>query len=134
MPPTPADFEPGFPPPRSPHTRDRALRRVRRLTRWIAVASVAGAAALGGLYTHLLPGGSAAPAPAGSPVPGHTASSSTATGDDDREHGPGAGAGGQEDDEGEGGGSTPAAPPTPSAPPAPPTATRQLPHATTGAS
>ncbi|MGW2618970.1 hypothetical protein [Streptomyces sp. NPDC001500] len=132
MSPSPDDFDQPLPPPRSPQGRDRGLRRTRRLTRWIAVSAVAGAAALGGLYTHLLPGSSAAPAPTGPPVPGHTASSSAPAGEDDPGHGQ-VGAG-HEDDEGEHEGTTPAAPPTPSAPPPPPTATRQQPHATTGAS
>ena len=59
MPPSPDAFNQPLPPARA---RDRGLRRSRRLTRWIAVAAFTGAAALGGLYTHLLPGGSVSPA------------------------------------------------------------------------
>ncbi|MGV9631816.1 hypothetical protein [Streptomyces sp. NPDC003487] len=124
MAPPPDDF-PQPPPPcpeRSPAGRDRGLRRVRLLTRWVAAGAVAGAAALGGLYTHLLPGGQTAPAPAG-PRPA-VSSPTGASGDD------GGSASGHEDDAGEGA----AAPAAPQAPVAPPTTTTQQPHTTTGAS
>ncbi|MFF9171268.1 MULTISPECIES: hypothetical protein [unclassified Streptomyces] len=127
MAPPPDDF-PQPPPPcpeRSPAGRDRGLRRVRLLTRWIAAGAVAGAAALGGLYTHLLPGGQTAQAPAGPAGPRPAVSSPTGASGDD-----GGSASGHEDDAGEG----TAAPATPQAPVAPPTTTTQQPHTTTGAS
>ena len=135
MAPSPHDFD--QPPPfsaGSPQARDSGLRRGRRLTRWIAVTAVAGAAALGSLYTHLLPGGTAAPAPTSPPVRTPTTSTAATTaGDDDEEHGQG---GHESDDEDEG--AAPATPPEPRQgpqPPArPPSPTRQQPHTTTGAS
>jgi hypothetical protein len=135
MAPSPHDFD--QPPPfsaGSPQARDSGLRRGRRLTRWIAVTAVAGAAALGSLYTHLLPGGTAAPAPTSPPVRTPTTSTATTAGDDDEEHGQG----GHESDDDEDEGAAPATPPEPRQgpqPPArPPSPTRQQPHTTTGAS
>ncbi|MEV6945179.1 hypothetical protein AB0N07_24875 [Streptomyces sp. NPDC051172] len=121
MAPSPYDFQGPPSPAGSPHARDHGLRRSRRITRWIAVTAVAGAAALGTLYTHLLPGTSASPALPGPPVQ-HSAASTAATAGGDDQHG--------EDDEG-------AAPVTQSAPqpPAqPPAASQGQPHTTTGAS
>ena len=134
MAPSPHDFDqPPFP-AGSPQARDSGLRRGRRLTRWIAVTAVAGAAALGSLYTHLLPGGTAAPAPTSPPVRTPTTSTATTAGDDDEEHGQG----GHESDDDEDEGAAPATPPEPRQgpqPPArPPSPTRQQPHTTTGAS
>ncbi|MFE1338942.1 hypothetical protein ACFW6K_14830 [Streptomyces sp. NPDC058733] len=125
MAPPPDDFPQPPPtcPERSPAGRDRGLRRVRLLTRWVAAGAVAGAAALGGLYTHLLPGGQTAQAPAGPAGPA-VSSPTGASGDD------GGSASGHEDDAGEGA----AAPAAPQAPVAPPTTTTQQPHTTTGAS
>ena len=111
MAPSPDDFDRAPSPAGSPRARDLGLRRARRLTRWAGVTAVTGAAALGGLYSHLLPGGTADP-PAQSPSAPSTAGSHE--GDD----------GGHEDD-------GPAAPGPPSHPP---TATQQQPHTTTGAS
>ena len=106
---SPDDFQPIPSPRSSARARERGLRRSRRLTRWVAVTAVAGAAALGGFYTHLLPGGSAAPAPTG-PAPVQspaTPSSATAAGgagqhddggeqgdDEDEDRGGGGGEGG----------------------------------------
>jgi hypothetical protein len=135
MAPSPHDFDqPPFP-AGSPQARDSGLRRGRRLTRWIAVTAVAGAAALGSLYTHLLPGGTAAPAPTSPPVRTPTTSTAATTaGDDDEEHGQG----GHESDDDEDEGAAPATPPEPRQgpqPPArPPSPTRHQPHTTTGAS
>ena len=126
MSPSPDDFDQTPSPTASPHSRDRGLRRSRRLTRWIAVTAVAGAAALGGVYTHLLPGSSAAPAPTSPTVQNPAGPSHTATGDD-REHGD---ENGEADDEG----AAPATQPAPQQPAQPPTATQQQPHTTTGAS
>lgn len=117
MSPSPDPFNQPLPPAGSPGARDRGLRRSRRLTRWIAVTSVAGAAALGGGYAHLLPGSPAASAPTQSSVPG---ASSATSGDDDQ--------GSHEDgEEGDQGGA-------PQPPAQPPTAAQQQPHTTTGAS
>ncbi|MFI7296600.1 hypothetical protein [Streptomyces sp. NPDC050121] len=123
----PDDFPPTPPPTGSPLARDRGLLRSRRLTRWIAVTAVAGAAGLGSLYTHLLPGGSASPAPAVTPSVQNPATSSSAPatgGTEGSDH--------HEDDEDEG--AAPAAQPTPQPPAQPPAPTRQQPHTTTGAS
>ncbi|MET7451555.1 hypothetical protein ABZT03_06600 [Streptomyces sp. NPDC005574] len=111
----------------SGRARDRGLRRGRRLTRWIAVTAVAGAAALGSLYTHLLPGASAAPAPPSPSVQHPAASTAGTAGGDDAEHGEESG---HEDD----GGAAPTAQPAPQPPSQPPAATQQQPHTTTGAS
>ncbi|WNZ09916.1 hypothetical protein [Streptomyces sp. 11x1] len=137
-----------FPSPTdSARTRDRGLRRSRRITRWIVAAAVTGAAALGSLYTHLLPGSSASPVPS-SPSPHNPAVSSpgsTKTGPEDRgdsarddaddEHE------GEHEDEDEGedegeddAGTAPASRPAPQPPAQPPAPTRQQPHTTTGAS
>ncbi|MFI5963513.1 hypothetical protein ACIA8J_15195 [Streptomyces asoensis] len=122
---SPDDFPPA-PPTGSPLARDRGLRRSRRLTRWIAVSAVAGAAGLGSLYTHLLPAGPASPAAvtpsAQNPAP---TSSVPAPGDDE-------GNGHHEDDGDEG--AAPASRPAPQPPARPPAPTRQQPHTTTGAS
>ena len=127
---SPDGFQPVPPPRGSARARDRGLRRSRRLTRWIAVTAVAGAAALGGLYTHLLPGGSATPAPAGPAPVGSTPTSSSATAAEDAgQHDDGGGQGDDED-----GGTAPAAQPAPQPPAQPPVPARQQPHTTTGAS
>lgn len=105
--------------PGSPRARDHGLRRINRLTRWITAGAVAAAAALGGVYTHLLPGHSAASAPTTSPARQHqTPSAPTSTHP------------GEADDEGDDGGSAP----TPQPPAQPPAATHQQPQTTTGAS
>ncbi|MGY6022643.1 hypothetical protein [Streptomyces spinosirectus] len=134
MAPSPDDFRPTPAPAGSPLARDRGLRRNRRLTRWIAVTAVGAAAALGSLYTHLLPGGSASPAPPASPTASSaqspSASSAAATGDGAGEHGENS----QGDDEGEDEGAASAARPAAQPPAQPPAPTRQQPHATTGAS
>ncbi|MET8130596.1 hypothetical protein ABZV24_01195 [Streptomyces sp. NPDC005251] len=119
---SPDAFQPTPPPTGSPLARDRGLRRSRRLTRWIAVTAVAGAAALGGLYTHLLPGAPASPPPASTPSAGNattSSSSSAATAEHDD--------GGDD----EGAAPAPSAPQPPAQPPAP---SAQQPHTTTGAS
>ncbi|MGW3247257.1 hypothetical protein [Streptomyces sp. NPDC001070] len=128
MAPSPDDFPPTPAPAFSPHARDRGLRRSRRTTLWIAVTASAGAAALGGFYTHLLPGGSAAPAPANAPVHTPAASTSAAVGKDDegREE-----PNGHEDDDEA---AAPVAQPAPRPPAQPPAATQQQPQTTTGAS
>lgn len=130
MAPSPDDFNQTPSPIGSPHARDRGLRRSRRLTRWVAVTAVAGAAALGSLYTHLLPGSSAAPVPPTSPAPAHSPAKSSATntagGDDEHRET----SGHEDDDEG----AAPAARPAPQPPAQPPTPTQQQPHTTTGAS
>lgn len=125
MAPSPDDFPRTSAPVPSPRARDRGLRRGRRLTRWITVTSVAGAAALGGFYTHLLP---AAPAPSSPSAPNPAASFTTAEADDE-EHGEWNGHD-NEDDEG----AAHVTRQTPQPPPQPPTTTKQQPHTTTGAS
>ncbi|MFE9172478.1 hypothetical protein ACFYNZ_23870 [Streptomyces kebangsaanensis] len=127
MAPSTDDFDHTLSPAGSPRARDRGLRRARRLTRWIAVTAVAGAAALGSLYTHLLPGGTAAPAPLSPPAQNPSASSSATAGGDE-EHGE---RNSHEDGEDQHGAAAPAAPQPPAQPPA---ATQQQPHTTTGAS
>lgn len=127
--PSPDDFDQQPPPAASARVRERGLRRSRRLTRWIAVAAVGGAAALGSLYTHLLPGSSASPAPSSPPVQNPAAPSAVAPspgGDED--HGDSAR---HEDD---GAGASPGAQPAPQPPAQPPAPTQQQPHTTTGAS
>ncbi|MEU6540148.1 hypothetical protein [Streptomyces sp. NPDC047000] len=127
---SPDDFQPIPSPRSSARARERGLRRSRRLTRWIAVTAVAGAAALGGFYTHLLPGGSAAPAPTGpAPVQSPATSSSATAAGGAGQHDDG---GEQGDDEGEG--AAPAAQPAPQPPAQPPVPAQQQPHTTTGAS
>ncbi|WP_458244851.1 hypothetical protein [Streptomyces sp. MAI_2237] len=106
--------------------RDRGLTRIRGLTGWIAAAAVAGAAALGAVYTHVLPGGTASPAPAGPAAHNPAAPSSSATthragGDDE----------GGDGEEGDDGGAGQPALQSPAQPPAP---TQQQPQTTTGAS
>lgn len=130
MAPSPDDFPRTSAPVPSPRARDRGLRRGRRLTRWITVTSVAGAAALGGFYTHLLP---AAPAPSGPSAPNPAASFTTAEADDDEEHGEWNGHD-NEDDEGAAHVTRQTPQPQPPPPPQPPTTTKQQPHTTTGAS
>ncbi|MFH7337676.1 hypothetical protein [Streptomyces sp. KHY 26] len=105
----------------SPLARDRGLRRTRRLTRWLAVTAVAATAALGGLYTHLIPGSASSPAtpPASGQSP--NASSAPAGGDDEED--------GSDDEE-----EAAAAKPVPRAPAQPPASTQHKPHTTTGAS
>ncbi|MGW3151530.1 hypothetical protein ACWDG1_44365 [Streptomyces sp. NPDC001177] len=128
MAPSPDDFQPTPAPVSSSYARDRGLRRSRRTTRWIAVTAAAGAAALGGFYTHVLPGGSSAPASANAPVQNPAASTAAATGQghEEREE-----PNGYEDDTE---GAAPVTQPTPQPPAQPPAATQQQPHTTTGAS
>ena len=120
---SPDDFHRTPSPAGSAHARDHGLRRSRRTTRWIAVTAVAGAAALGSLYTHLLPGSSASPAPSSSPAQHSAASTAgaTARGDDQR---------GEGDDEG----AAPVTQPGPQPPAQPPATSQGQPHTTTGAS
>ncbi|GAA2473934.1 hypothetical protein [Streptomyces longisporus] len=119
MAPSPDDFHRNPSPAGSQQARDHGLRRSRRITRWVAVTAVTGAAALGSLYTHLLPDSSASPAPPGPPAQHSTASTAgtTARGDDQQ---------GEGDDEG--------AAPAPQPPAQPPAASQGQPHTTTGAS
>ncbi|MET9886517.1 hypothetical protein ABZZ20_25945 [Streptomyces sp. NPDC006430] len=133
MAPSPDDFHQTSAPAGSPYARDRGLRRSRRITRWIAVTAVAGAAALASFYTHLLPGGTAAPTPVSPPVQNPAASTATTAAEDGEEHDE---AGSSQDDDK---GATPAAqpapqPPAPQPPAQPPAATQGQPHTTTGAS
>ncbi|MFF0160389.1 hypothetical protein ACFYRY_23095 [Streptomyces sp. NPDC005263] len=123
---SPDDPPPTPPPTGSPLARDRGLRRSRRVTRWIAVTAVAGAAGLGSLYTHLLPGSSASPAPIVTPSAHNQAPSPSAPAT-----GGNAGSDHHEDDDE---GAAPAARPAPQPPAQPPAPTRQQPHTTTGAS
>ncbi|MFC8673992.1 hypothetical protein ACFUEN_15080 [Streptomyces griseorubiginosus] len=131
MSPSPDEFRPTPGPAFSAHARERGLRRSRRTTVWIAATAAAGAAALGGVYTHLIPGGS--PAPANAPVHQPATSNPVTTGKEDkgREEPKG-----HEDDEedGEEGAAAPAAQPAPQPPAQPPAATQQQPQTTTGAS
>ncbi|MET7690341.1 hypothetical protein ABZT06_20555 [Streptomyces sp. NPDC005483] len=125
----PHDFDPAAPPGAAARARDRGVTRVRGLTRWIAVAALAGTAALGAVYTHLLPGSPTPPTPAAPVVHNPVAPSSTAThgatGDDSGSHE-------GDDDEGEGAART--TQPALRAPAQPPTPTPQQPQSTTGAS
>ncbi|MER5450047.1 hypothetical protein ABT052_18270 [Streptomyces sp. NPDC002766] len=105
--------------------RDRGLTRIRGLTGWIAAAAVAGTAALGAVYTHVLPGGSASPAPAGPVAHNPAAPSSSAT-----THRTGGDDGGEEEGDDDGGARQPAL----QSPAQPPTPTQQQPQTTTGAS
>ncbi|MFF7645124.1 hypothetical protein [Streptomyces canus] len=132
MSPSPDEFRPTPGPAFSAHARDLGLRRSRRTTLWIAATAAAGAAALGGAYTHLIPGGSAAPAPANAPVHQPATSNAATVGKDDegREQ-----PNGHENDEEDGEeGAAPAAQPAPQPPAQPPAATQQQPQTTTGAS
>ncbi|MFE1291805.1 hypothetical protein [Streptomyces sp. NPDC058751] len=135
MSPSPGRSDEPVRPPDPSHARDRGLRRSRRLTRWIAVAAVTGAAALGTLYTHLLPGNSASTAPSNPPLRNPAASSAAASkADDDTNNGNSAG---QENGDGEGEddlGAAPASHAAPQPPSQPPAPTQQQPHTTTGAS
>ncbi|MEU6148198.1 hypothetical protein ABZ848_48705 [Streptomyces sp. NPDC047081] len=120
----PDDFDrPAAPPAGAARARDRGVARIRGLTRWIAVAAVAGAAALGTVYTHVLPGSSASPASPGpaahNPVVPSSSPAARSSGGDDE--------GGEEGDDG---GTRPAL----QVPAQPPTPTQQQPQATTGAS
>ncbi|MFJ9012780.1 hypothetical protein [Streptomyces canus] len=128
MAPSPDDFPPTPASAFSPHARDRGLRRSRRTTLWIAATATAGAAALGGVYTHLLPGGSAAPAPANAPV--HKPPASTAATVDKDDEGREEPNGHEDDEEG----AAPVTQPSPQPPAQPPAATQQPPQTTTGAS
>ncbi|GHD90959.1 hypothetical protein GCM10010508_37620 [Streptomyces naganishii JCM 4654] len=121
MAPSPDDFDQTLPPAGSPRARERGLRRARRLTRWLAVTAVAATAALGGFYTHLVPGSSPSAAP--SPPPGQSPPTSSAAREDDE-------AGAADDDEA----AAVTTRPAPQAPAQPPTSTQQKPHTTTGAS
>ncbi|WP_310718089.1 hypothetical protein [Streptomyces lydicus] len=130
---SPDDFDQQPSPPGSAQARERGLRRSRRLTRWIAVAAVSGAAALGSLYTHLLPGSSAPSAPSSPPVQNPAAPSDAAPKpSNDGEHGNTARH--EDDDAGQPPAAQPGTPPAPQPPAHPPTPTQQRPHTTTGAS
>ncbi|MFE1858832.1 hypothetical protein [Streptomyces anandii] len=118
---SPDDFHRTVPPAGSPRARDRGLRRTRRLTRWLAATAVAATAALGGVYTHLIPGNPTSSAL--SPPSGQSPSTSSATTGGDDEEGA--------SDDGEAAAVTT---PAPRAPAQPPTSTQQKPHTTTGAS
>ncbi|MFF7408837.1 hypothetical protein [Streptomyces lydicus] len=127
--PSPDDFDQPRPPAASARARERGLRRSRRLTRWIAVAAVGGAAALGSLYTHLLPGSSTSPAPSGPPVQNPAAPSVVAPRPGgDEEHGDSA-----RHEDGDTG-TSPVTQPAPQPPAQPPAPTQLKPHTTTGAS
>jgi hypothetical protein len=130
MAPSPDDFPPTPAPASSSHARDLGLRRSRRTTLWIAVTAAVGAAALGGVYTHVLPAGSAAPAPANTPV--HHPAASPAGKDDEGSREPNGHQDGEDDDDEEG--AAPVAQPAPQPPAQPPAATQQQPQTTTGAS
>ncbi|MFE1312501.1 hypothetical protein [Streptomyces sp. NPDC058755] len=121
MAPSPDDFDHSLPLDGSPRARDRGLRRTRRLTRWLAVTAVAATAALGGLYTHLIPGSSPSPAPS-TPSGQSPPTTSVTTREDDEE--------GASDDEEAAAVTGPAL----QAPAQPPASTQQKPHTTTGAS
>nr|WSZ20348.1 hypothetical protein OH837_47170 [Streptomyces canus] len=130
MAPSPDDFPPTPAPAFSSHARDRGLRRSRRTTLWIAVTAAAGAAALGGVYTHVLPGGSAAPAPVNAPVHHPAASTGATVGKGGEE--PNGHEDGEDDNDEEG--AAPVTRPAPQPPAQPPAATQQQPQTTTGAS
>jgi hypothetical protein len=146
MSPSPDDFDQS--PAEPALARDRGLRRSRRLTRWISVAAVTCAAALGSLYTHLLPGSSVSSAPSSPPLQSPPASSTAAPntgadeqrgssarhenddGDDQDEH-----EDEHEDEDGDGdAGAARTSQQAPRPPAQPPAPTRQQPHTTTGAS
>ncbi|MGJ5826139.1 hypothetical protein [Streptomyces ossamyceticus] len=138
MAPSPDDFPPTPASVLSSQSRDRGLRRSRRTTLWIGATAAAGAAALGGVYTHLLPGGSAAPAPTNAPV--HKPATSTAVTVDEDDEGREESSGHEADDHGHEGdeddeeGAAPVTQPAPQPPAQPPAATQQPPQTTTGAS
>ncbi|MFI8233548.1 hypothetical protein ACIGDI_32455 [Streptomyces sp. NPDC085900] len=125
----PPDYDPSaVPSAGAARARDRGLTRIRGLTGWIAAAAVAGTAALGAVYTHVLPGGTASPAPAGPAAHNPAAPSSSAT--THRTGGEGDDGGGGEEGDDDGGARQPALQ-SPAQPPAP---TQQQPQTTTGAS
>ncbi|WP_405521709.1 hypothetical protein OG426_01170 [Streptomyces canus] len=130
MAPSPDDSPPTPAPTFSSHARDRGLRRSRRTTLWIAVTAAAGAAALGGVYTHVLPGGSTAPAPPTAPVHHPAASTGATVGKGSEE--PNGHEDGEDDNDEEG--AAPVTQPAPQPPAQPPAATQQQPQTTTGAS
>ncbi|WP_406154873.1 hypothetical protein OG806_01860 [Streptomyces sp. NBC_00882] len=130
MAPSPDDSPPTPAPAFSSHARDRGLRRSRRTTLWIAVTAAAGAAALGGVYTHVLPGGPAAPAPVNAPVHHPAASTGATVGKGGEE--PNGHEDGEDDNDEEG--AAPVTQPAPQPPAQPPAATQQQPQTTTGAS
>jgi hypothetical protein len=139
MAPSPDDFPPTPASVFSSQSRDRGLRRSRRTTLWIGATAAAGAAALGGVYTHLLPGGSAAPAPTNTPV--HKPATLTAVTVDKDDEGREESSGHEEDDHGHEGdedddeeGAASVTRPAPQPPAQPPAATQQQPQTTTGAS
>ncbi|MGW3942746.1 hypothetical protein [Streptomyces phaeochromogenes] len=135
MDPSPDDFPPTHAPALSSHARDRGLRRSRRTMLWIAVTAAAGTAALGGVYTHLLPGGSAAPAPANAPVHKPAASTAATAGKDDEGREEPNGHEDDEDDEDDDEeGAAAVTQPSPQPPAQRPAATQQQPQTTTGAS
>ncbi|MGQ5637888.1 MULTISPECIES: hypothetical protein [unclassified Streptomyces] len=117
---SPDHFDQTFSPAGSPGARDRGLRRTRSLTRWIAVTAVAATAALGSVYTHLIPGSQPSPATSSPPAQSPPTPSPTT----------------REDEEGASDHDKAAAVtrPAPQAPAQPPVSTQQKPHTTTGAS
>ncbi|MDX3798107.1 hypothetical protein [Streptomyces sp. AK04-3B] len=133
MAPSPEDFPPTSAPAFSSHARDRGLQRSRRTALWIAVTASAGTAALGGVYAHVLPAGSATPAPANAPVHHPAASTAATVGkDDERSEEPNGHEDGEGHDDEEG--AAPVTQPAPQPPAQPPAATQQQPQTTTGAS
>ncbi|MFJ8113312.1 hypothetical protein [Streptomyces sp. NPDC096132] len=136
MSPSSDDFDQLLPPPdpARAHDRDRGLRRSRRLTRWIAVAAVTGAAALGSLYTHLLPGSSASPVPSSPPLHNPAAPSAVTPTSGGDNHGDSARHENDDDGEDDDPGAAPVSRPAPQPPAQPPAPTQQQPHTTTGAS
>ncbi|MFI0538023.1 hypothetical protein ACH3VS_03955 [Streptomyces sp. WSLK1-3] len=130
---TPHDFDQGASSGDAVRARDRGVTRVRSLTRWIAAAALAGTAALGAVYTHLLPGSSTPSTPAGpvvhNPASPSPTSADATTGDDSGHH-----AGDDEGDGGEDEGAARTTQPALQAPAQPPTPTQQQPQSTTGAS
>ncbi|KUM84248.1 hypothetical protein [Streptomyces pseudovenezuelae] len=124
----PHDFGHRAPSPGAVRARDRGVKRVHSLTRWIAAAALAGTAALGAVYTHLLPGSSTPSTPAGpvvhEPAPASSTTSDATTGDDSGSHE------GDDDD----GAAPRTTQPALQAPAQPPTPTQQQPQSTTGAS
>ncbi|MEV6318633.1 hypothetical protein [Streptomyces sp. NPDC051776] len=126
-------FKPSLPRAGSVHARDHGLKRARSLTRWIALAAMTIAAALGTFYTQLLPGSPGSADPAGPPAP---ASSTSIRNDDDDAIGEQAGQRGEEEDEDEDEdeGAARIEQQTPQPPVEPPTATQQHPDTMTGAS
>jgi len=127
------DFDrPPVPRSGAAHARDRGLTRIRGLTAWIAGGAIAATAALGAVYTHVLPGGSASSAPGGPAAHNPAAPSSSAASSAAAERG--SGGDDQGEDDGGKGDDSPAAKPGLQSPAQPPAPTQQQPQTTTGAS